>query len=175
MQDARIFLPSLDKAQEILKQDGWVFKGKYVIHDKIYASKDPAQGLDTVFLRLRSVPNNIWEDKDFIVAIKYTELKEVGKQSIIPVKEQFDTLEAAEEYIQKNYSDTFNYVYEFDRVGWQYDFGEDQIDLEDIEGHCSIEFKSKTTEGLQKLLDRFEAKDVITGPSVVAVRNILGR
>lgn len=175
MQDARIFLPSLDKAREILRQDGWEFKGKYSIHDKIYSSKDKSQGLEKVFLRLRHIPINIWPDKEFVVAIKYTDLQEIGKKSIIPVKQDFDTLAEAEEFIRKNYSDTFEFTYEFDRIGWQNDLNGDQIDLEDIEGHYSIEFKSKTPEGLKKLLMRFDAVDVISGPSVVAVRDLLGR
>ena len=74
MFDARIFLNELESARIILNKNQAVLKGEYSIHDAIYASKNPKQGIDKVFLRLRSVPINIWNQKSFIVAIKHTEL-----------------------------------------------------------------------------------------------------
>jgi hypothetical protein len=65
--------------------------------------------------------------------------------------------------------------FEYGCIGWQYDMGEDQVDLEDIEGHFSIEFKSKTVEGLKNLLEVFGITEVIRGPTVVAVKERLGR
>lgn len=173
MFDARIFLNEIDTARKILNDNQALFKGDYVIHDAIYASKDPLVGIDKVFLRLRSVPKNIWPEKPFIVAVKLTELKQIGKQSIIPVKKFFDSKNEAEQFIQNTYADQFDFLYEFDRNGWQYDLGQDQIDLEYIEGHYSIEFKSPTEVGLQKLLALFNARDIIQGPSVVAIRDLL--
>ncbi len=175
MFDARIFTSTLKDAEEILKRENAAYKGEYSIKDIIYKSKDPEQGLDKVFLRLRLVPNNIWNEKPVIVAIKNTELKTVGKQSIIPLKKEFDTEAEARKYIEENYLDQFEFVFEFERIGWQYFIGEDGIDLEDIEGHYSIEFKSKTEEGLQKLLRLFGIKneEVIKGPSVVAIWDLL--
>lgn len=130
-----------------------------------------------MFLRLRHVPINIWNEKQYIVAIKNTELKGVGKQSIIPVKEQFDSEEEARDFINKNYADTFDFSYDFSRKGWQYFIGEDGIDLEDVEnGYFTIEFKSETEEGLERLLKLFEVdhEEVIKGPSVVAIQKLLG-
>ena len=175
MFDARTFLNGLDRAKEVLKNNGADFKGEYTIHDIIYKSKNPEEGLNEVFLRLRLVRQNIWDEKPFIVAIKNTEIKKVGKQSIIPVKKQFDTREEAEKFLQENYLDKFEYDFEFDRVGWQYFIGKDGVDLEEIEGYYSIEFKSRVEENLQKLLDLFGVKDIITGSSVVKIKEILNR
>jgi hypothetical protein len=79
----------------------------------------------------------------------------------------------AKQFIKSNYADTFEYSFTFERTGWQYDIDKNQIDLEDIEGYPSIELKSSTEEDLHKLLKFFEAKNVITGPSVVAIKKIL--
>ncbi len=174
MFDARNFIQDLEPAKKILEAQGAVLKGHYVIHDCIYKATDGTL-IDSVFLRLRLVPVNIWNEKAVIVAIKNTQKKEVGKVSVIPLKKEFDTKEEAEVFIQQNYASQFTFDFEFDREGWQYDLGEDQVDLENIEGHCSIEFKSKTEEGLRKLLDLFNAEDLIRGPSVVAIKKILGR
>lgn len=175
MFDARTFPNSLDPTRRILEEGGWQFKGEYLIRDEIYKSKDPEQTLDKVFLRLRFVPLNIWNEKEVIVAIKNTELQGVGKKSIIPVKEQFDLESDARTFIDKNYSDSFEKDFEFSRRGWQYDLDGDQVDLEDIEGHASIEYKSKTEEGLRRLLNVFGVanEDVIQGPSVVVVRDMM--
>lgn len=173
MLEARTFVDTLENAREILEKEVAIFRGHYVIKDVVFSSTDKSLPLEKVFLRLRLIPENIWNEKDVIVVIKQTELQEVGKNSIVPVRKEFDTEEEAREFIEKNYSQEFEFAYEFEREGWQYDMGEYQIDLEDIEGHKSIEFKSKTVEGLQNLLDTFGIKDVIQGPSVVEVRKIL--
>lgn len=174
MYDARIFLNTLDDAKEVLKKNNFEFKGEYTIHDIIYTAKS-GEPLEKVFLRLRIISKNIWNDKPVVVAIKNTEIKEIGKQSIIPLKKQFDTEEEGRTFIEQHYLDQFECLYEFDRIGWQYDSGTDQVDLEDIEGHYSIEFKSETEEGLAKLVNLFDAKGIISGPSVVAIKEILKR
>ena len=173
MFDARIFIDSLDDARAILRKENADYKGEYIIHDIIYRSKDPNVGLEKSFLRLRIVPKNIWNERPVNVVIKNTEIREVGKKSIIPVRQDFDTREEAEKFIEDNYLGDFEYDYEFDRTGWQYFIGEDGVDLEDIEGHMSIEFKSKTEDGLRSLMQKFNARDPIRGPSVVKVREIL--
>lgn len=175
MFDARIFLNSLEEARRVLQRHHAVHKGDYEIVDSIYRSVDASQPLEKVFLRLRAVPQNIWDEKPYIVSIKNTELKNVGKQSIIPVKKQFDTEREAQEYISQNHLDNFVYDFVCHRFGEQYFIGEDGVDLEIIEGHPSIEFKSKTEDGLQKLLQLFNvsADQVIKGPSVVAIKKIL--
>jgi hypothetical protein len=175
MIDARFFVEELETARRVLATLGADYKGEYVIHDAIYTRHTPPQDIADVFLRLRSVPKNIWDEKPFIVALKQTEQKVIGKQSHIPVKKQFDTQEAAQAFIDTQYGNSFSLLYEFDRVGWQYNIGTDQVDLEDIEGHYSIECKSPTEEGLQKLLLHFNPAQIIVGPSVVAVKELLGR
>lgn len=175
MFDARNFVTTLEDAKEKLLKLKADYRGEYFIHDAIYRSKDTSQGLDKVFLRLRNVSKNIWNEKQFIVSIKNTEIKEVGKQSIIPVKIQFDTEFEAKNFIEQNYSNHFEFDFDFSRKGSQYFIGEDGVDLEDIEGHYSIEFKSKTEDGLKKLLSAFNAEDIIVGPSVVAVKNLLNK
>lgn len=177
MLDARTFPPNLTTARTILTEKNWNFKGEYEIRDLIYKSKDPSQTLATVFLRLRFIPLNIWNEKQVIVSIKNTELKSVGKQSIIPVKEQFDIEADARAFIEQNYSDTFEFDFEFSRRGWQYDLNGDQVDIEEIESYASIEYKSKTEEGLRALLDTFGVTDdeVLKGPSVIEMRNRIVR
>ncbi len=173
MFDARTFPQTLETARAVLESEGAVLKGDYEIKNKIYKHKTEA--LEKVFLRLRTIPKNIWNDKPVIVSIKNTEVKQVGKQSIISFKKEFDTEKEAEDFIAENYANDFTFDFEFGCIGWQYFLGDDGVDLEMIEGNPSIEFKSKTQQGLQNLLTQFGVKgeEVIKGPSVVAVRRLL--
>jgi len=177
MIEARIFVNDLDNAKEILRQENAELKGKYKIYDTIYRNVDKSIPLIEEFLRLRIIPENIWEDKEVILALKRTELHKVGKDSYIPIKLQYDKREEAEEYYEQNLKDEYVKDFAFWRIGWQYRLPNgDEVDLEIVEDrYPSIELKSETDAGLEKILDKFNVKkeDVITGPSVVAVRNIL--
>jgi adenylate cyclase class IV len=177
MLEARTFVKKekLEEVRAKLQNLGAVFRGDYEIHNSIYSSINPILPLSDVFLRLRTIPKNIWDEKAVVVTIKQTKLEKVGKNSIIPLKKFFDKENEALDFIRENYSNQFRHAFDFSTRGSQYDMGEDQIDLEDIEGHPSIELKSQTIEGLENLLKAFEISDVIKGPSVVAVRMLLGR
>lgn len=108
MYDARIFTDTLENARKLLIEMGSTFKGEYRINDKIYASKDTRLGLEKTFLRLRHIPQNIWNEKAFIVAIKNTEILDIGKKSAIPVKKEFDTEAEAARFVEENYSTILN-------------------------------------------------------------------
>ncbi len=173
MFDARIFPQTLDTARTILEKNGAVLKGDYAITNKIYKHK--TEPLEKVFLRLRTIPKNIWNEGAIIVSIKNTEIQQVGKQSVVSFKKEFDTEREAAQFITENYANDFTFDFEFNCIGWQYFLGDDGVDLEIIEGHPSIEFKSKTQQGLQNLLAKFGVRDeeVIKGPSVVAAKRLL--
>jgi hypothetical protein len=175
MLEARAFVAEIESARKILEEKA-VFKGEYVCRDAIYISIDSSKSLADEFLRLRVNEKNIWSEKDVIVAIKQTEKKEVGKNSVIPLRKEFDTEEEARNYIEKNLLDKFKFDFKFTRTGWQYDLAGGQVDLERVEdlSNCyTIEVKSPTEEGLKKLLNMFQIDSVITGPSVVEVKKLL--
>lgn len=177
MIEARVFVESLDNEKKVLKQENAELKGKYKIHDTIYRSINKDVSLIDEFLRLRVVPENIWNEKEVILALKQTQLRKIGKNSHIPIKLQFDKRGEAEEYYAQNLQDKYVKDFEFWRIGWQYFLPNgDVADLEIIEDkYPSIELKSGTDKGMEKLLSRFNIQkhDVITGPSVVAVRDLL--
>ncbi len=177
MIEARVFVDSLDDAKNILKQENAELKGKYKIHDTIYRNVDKNIPLIEEFLRLRVVPENIWDEKGVILALKQTLLGKVGKNSHIPLKLQYDVREDAEEYYRQNLEDEYVKDFDFWRIGWQYFLPNGEVvDLEIVEDkYPSIEFKSDTGDNLEKLLGKFSVNkaSVITGPSVVAIRDIL--
>lgn len=177
MIEARVFVDNLDDAKDILEQESAQLRGRYKIHDTIYRSVDKNVPLIEEFLRLRVVPENIWEDKKVVLALKQTELHAVGKNSHVPAKLQFNEREEAEAYYEQNLRDSYARDFDFWRIGWQYLLPNGNVvDLEIIEdNYPSIELKAETDADMEKLLNTFNVKkeDVITGPSVVAVRDIL--
>lgn len=177
MIEARVFVDSLDAARNTLEQENAELQGRYKIHDTIYRNVDTSIPLVEEFLRLRVIPENIWDEKQVILALKQTDLHIVGKSSRVPMKLQYDNYEDAEEYYEQNLKDEYVKEFDFWRIGWQYLLPNGNVvDMEIIEDkHPTIELKSNTDTGMEKLLDAFDIKkmDVITGPSVVAVRDIL--
>jgi hypothetical protein len=179
MIEARIFTDSLDDARSRLAALGGENQGRYVINDEIYRNVDETVSLADEFLRLRVVPENIWDEKPVILALKQTKLRSLGKDSQIPLKLQFDTKEEAKAYYDQHLKDEYVFDFSFSRVGWQYFLpNSDVVDLEILEDkYPSIEFKSKTDEGMKRLLGMFAVNegDVVRGPSVVAFKPVLQR
>jgi adenylate cyclase class IV len=176
MIEARSFVPEIETTRKILEDNGAVFKGEYVLSDRIYSSFNPPKGLDDEFLRLRIYQKNIWPQKDVILAVKIHDQKEIGVDAAVPLKKGFDTVEEAESFIQNNLLDKYKYEYEFNRTGWQYTLDEYEIDLErvdDLEDFYTVEFKANTVEGLRQLEKLLELKDIIRGPIASHMKNIL--
>lgn len=179
MIEARIFINEIDGIRERLEAAGATNRGRYSIDDTVYRNIDTSITLGDEFLRLRVIPENIWDEKPVILALKQTRLRKVGKNSHIPLKLQFDTKGEAEEYYEAHLKNDFIFDFSFSRIGWQYFLSNgDVVDLEIIEDeYPSIELKSETDDGLERLLGEFGVKqaEVIAGPSVVAVRDVLKR
>jgi hypothetical protein len=177
MIEARVFTDDIEPVRNLLDQIGAINQGRYVIHDDIYHSNDPSVSLTEEFLRLRVIPENIWDEEPVILALKQTELRQLGKNSHIPLKLQFDEKEEAQVYYETHLKLNFTFDYSFSRIGWQYFLPNgDVVDLEILEDkYPSIEFKSTTDEGIRRLLSMFAIADdaVMKGPSVVAFKDVL--
>lgn len=177
MIEARIFIDDIEPARDKLIKLGATDQGRYVIDDEVYRNIDNTVSLTDEFLRLRVIPENIWDEKSVILALKQTKLRTLGKNSHIPLKLQFDTKEEAAAYYEEHLKDAYTFDFSFSRVGWQYFLPNgDVVDLEILEDkYPSIEFKSHTDEGIQLLLGKFAVADhrVMRGPSVVAFKDVL--
>ncbi len=176
MIEARSFVFEIETTRKILEENGATLKGEYLQEDRIYSSYTPPKDLDDEFLRLRIYHKNIWPQKDVIVAVKIHEQKEIGVDTEVPLKKEFDSVEEAEKFIEENLLDTYKYEYTFTRTGWQYALGEDEVDLEkvdDLKDFYTVEFKSETVEGLKKLESLLQLKDVILGPIASHMKELL--
>lgn len=176
MIEARTFVTEIETTKKILEENGAVFKGEYVLTDKIYSSYNPPKGLDDEFLRVRTHHTDIWNNPHVLVAVKIHEQKEIGVDTVVPLKKGFETEEEALKFVSENLMDQYKYEYEFSRTGWQYSLGEDEIDLErvdDLQDFYTVEFKSNTVEGLKRLETLLQLKDVIRGPIASHMKELI--
>jgi len=178
MIEARTFVLEIDTIKKLLEDNDAVLKGEYVITDKIYSSYNPPKGLDDEFLRVRTHLKDIWNNPNVLVAVKIHEQKEIGVDTVVPLKKGFETEEEALAFVNENLLNQYNYEYEFNRTGWQYSLGEDEVDLErvdDLENFYTIEFKSSTIDGLKRLETLLELKNVIRGPIASHMKELLNK
>lgn len=113
-----------------------------------------------------------------LLSLKKIQRKEIGKDSLISLRKEFDTEEEGKKYISDNFSEDFTFDLEFTRTGWQYDLGEDQIDLEkveDIRDCYTIEIKSKTVGGLQRLACMFELDSFVKTTTLGEIKKLLSK
>ncbi len=178
MIEARTFVSEIDTVRKVLEESGAIFKGEYVLTDKIYSSYNPLKRLDDEFLRVRTHHKDIWNNPNVLVAVKIHEQKEIGVDTIVPLKKGFETENETLVFVNENLLDQYRYEYEFNRTGWQYSLGEDEIDLErvdDLENFYTVEFKSNTVEGLKRLETLLKLKDVIRGPIASHMKELLDK
>ncbi|MBP9766048.1 MAG: hypothetical protein KBD12_02370 [Candidatus Pacebacteria bacterium] len=180
MIEARSFISDkeIKEIEKILKDNNTIFMGEYILLDRIYSSYNPKKELDDEFLRVRTHYKEIWGNPYVLVAVKIHEQKEIGVDTVSPIKKGFETEEEALKFVSENLLDQYKYEYEFNRSGWQYSLGEDEIDLErvdDLENFYTIEFKSNTVEGLKKLENLFNLKNVIRGPIASHMKELLDK
>jgi hypothetical protein len=177
MIEARAFGVDIEKIRRILEQKGAISSDKFEIHDTIYVRKDGSASIADEFLRLRVVPLNVWVDKPVIVSIKRTKLHDLGKESAIPSRIEFDTNEEAVLYIKKNLAAQYTVDFSYSRIGWQYILPNgDVADLEIIENkYNSVEIKSDTDAGIARLANELHIDPslFIKGPSASAVKELL--
>ena len=176
MIEARTFVLEVNTARKILEENKARFKGEYALRDKIYSSYNPLKGLDEEFLRVRIYQKNIWNDSNVVVAVKIHEQKEIGVDTVVPLKKGFETEGEALRFVEENLLNQYKYEFEFNRTGWQYNLGDDQVDLErvdDLKDFYTIEFKSNTVEGLKKLETLLKLENVIRGPIASHMKELI--
>lgn len=178
MLEARTFVSEIESTKKALEEAAAIFKGEYRCRDLIFIPNNSDKPFGEEFLRLRINEINIWKEKNVIVVIKQVQRKELGKDSLIPLRKEFDAEIEARKYIEENLINDFTFDFEFTRTGWQYDLGEDQIDLEkfdNIPNHYTIEIKSKTAEGLKDLAHKFNLDYFVKGAMLGEVKKILSQ
>ncbi len=159
MKEARAKIKSIEKARSALEKLGAKFKSTYAFTDNIYFKKDGKKDLREEFMRARSYKENNWDTKDVVFVHKKIEWSGSTKTSNVLLKEEFDTLDEAENRIQ-DVEKSFSYA----RKGWEYTLGDAHIFVEDIEGlGPSVEIEADDEKTIDDLFNKLDATERITG------------
>ena len=155
MIEGRALILNIKQTRKKLTDMGAVFKGNYVFKDIIFTPKKTNYNLSEEFLRVRVYAINNWSTKKAVLVRKQIEFKKTEKIDNIILKKEFDTEQEAIDFITAKLGTEFERSLEYEREGWQYDFGKHRTFVEDIKGYKpSIEIEANSEEEIETLFDK---------------------
>ena len=152
-----------DNVDEVINKYDMKFKVDFAFYDLIYVNKNGASITDDT-LKIRVYQINHWKSKNVLVIRKVAPLVNGSKEDKVLLKEEFDTVEEAQEFVDANLLDEYDFAFKLQKTGIQY--GNDKVDLwkEDVEKvGLSVEVGSEDEELMEQVfsdLDVDERLDV---------------
>ena len=148
-----------DNVDEIIKRYGLELKCDFSFYDLIYASKNGTSITDDT-LKIRVYQINHWKCKNVLLIRKLTYLNSDFKSDSVALREEFDTVEEAQKYIDDKLSKDYSYAFKLQKSGVQY--GNEKVDLwkEDIlDLGLSVEIGSEDEELIEKILNSLDFQE----------------
>ncbi len=141
MIEKRALVKDLKETRATIEKLGVKFKSNYIFRDIIFLSRE--KGVLDDIVRVRVYIKSNWPTKKVVLIKKKNEWANQTKRSNIFLKKEFDKEKEAFDFIKERLPE-FIRGPEYEREGWQYDFDDCQIFLEDIKGFKpSIEIESE--------------------------------
>lgn len=174
MIEGRALISDIEQTRKKLTDMGAVLNSNYAFKDIIFVPKKANYNLSEDFLRVRVYTKNNWPTKKAVLVRKQTEFKEIGKIDNIILKKEFDTEQEATDFIAAELGTEFERGFDYEREGWQYDFGKHRIFVEDIKGYKpSIEIEADSEEEIETLFDKIGIIEKIHASMPEVMRGIL--
>ena len=148
-----------DNTDEVINKYDLKFKGDFSFYDLIYASKSGTSITDDT-LKIRVYQINHWKCKNVLLIRKLTYLNSNFKNDSVTLREEFDTVEEAQKYIDDKLSKDYSYAFKLQKSGIQY--GNEKVDLwkEDIlDLGLSVEIGSEDEELIEEILNSLDFKE----------------
>lgn len=174
--EKRCKIKDIDEARKVVELIGGIFKGHYSATDIIFKSKktDPEKGAGVIVLRMFEINNR--QTKNFILTHKIAEWDDKIKTDKIVLKETFDSMEEATNFIIDHYGVWIEEDYMYSRKGWEYHLDKSNIFIEDIEKLGStIEIESENKKELENLFKHLETIECFSEPVSEVMRKLLGK
>ena len=121
-----------DNVDAVINKYNMRFKVDFAFYDLIYVNKNGASITDDT-LKIRVYQINHWKSKNVLVIRKVAPLVNGSKEDKVLLKEEFDTVEEAQAFVDANLLDEYDFAFKLQKTGIQY--GNDKVDLwkEDVE------------------------------------------
>lgn len=156
--EARGKINNIKDARNMAEKIGGIFKGFYSATDIIFKTKkvDPEKGVIT--LRIFKINNR--QTKNYIFIHKIAEWYGKTKTDKVILKERFDTMEEALDFMTDHYGDGLKEDYKYSREGWEYNLDDSGIFIECIEKlGPTVEIESENKSDLENLFKLFEVSE----------------
>ncbi len=175
MIEGRALISNIEQTRKKLADLGAAFNSNYAFKDIIFVPKKAECNLSDDFLRVRVYTKNNWPTKKVVLVRKQTEFKDTGKIDNIILKKEFDAEQEAVDFVATELETEFERGFEYEREGWQYDFGKHRIFVEDIKGYKpSIEIEADSEE-IESLFTKIGVIEKIRVSIPEVMRRILKR
>ena len=148
-----------DNVDEVIKKYDLKFKCDFSFYDLIYVNKDGTSITDDT-LKIRVYQINHWNSKNVLVIRKVAPLINGSKEDKVLLREDFDTVEEAKEYVNDNLLNEYEFAFKLQKSGNQY--GNDDLDLwkEDVINlGISVEIGSEDETLLEEAFNSLDIKE----------------
>ena len=148
-----------DNVDEVIKKYDLKFKCDFSFYDLIYVNKDGTSITDDT-LKIRVYQINHWNSKNVLVIRKVAPLINGSKEDKVLLREEFDTVEEAKEYVNDNLLNEYEFAFKLQKSGNQY--GNDDLDLwkEDVINlGISVEIGSEDETLLEEAFNSLDIKE----------------
>ena len=170
--EIRCKIKNIKGAMDIAEKIGGVSKGYYSNTDIIF--KIGKTYPEKEIIRLRAFKINNRQTKNFVLFHKAADWEGNIKIDRIILKERFDTMEEAIDFIKYYYGDDIKEGYEYSREGWEYHLNKSKIFIEDIEKlGPTIEIEAESKRDLENLLKFFGTTECFSEPTPEIMRKLL--
>ncbi len=172
--EERCKIKGIEIGRKIAELIGGTFKGYYSATDIIFKFKndDPEKGV--IVLRAFNINNR--NTKNFTLTQKKAEWINKIKIDHIFLKEKFDTMKEATDFITHHYGESIKEDFSYSRDGWEYHLNNCRIFIENIENiGPTIEIESDNKEDLEKLIKQFNVTECFSEPVSETMRKLKDR
>lgn len=148
-----------DNVDEVVSKYGLEFKCDFAFYDLVYVNKNGTPITDDT-LKIRVYQSNHWKSKDVLVIRKVAPLINGSKEDKVLLREEFDTVEEAQEYVNNNLLKEYEFAFKLQKTGIQY--GNEKIDLwkEDIlDLGLSVELGSSDEKLLEEVFNSLDIEE----------------
>ena len=172
--ETRCKIKDINDARNVAEKIGGIFKGHYSTTDIIFKVEKIDSEKEIIVLRHFKINNR--KTKNFILTHKMPEWMDKIKTDRTILKEKFDTMEEALNFMKDHYGSDLKDGYEYSREGWEYHLDMSRIFIENIEKlGPTIEIEAENKRDLENLLKSFKTIECFSESTSEIMRKLLGK
>lgn len=141
---------------ESIKQLNLNKKSDFAFYDLIYLNRNGASITEDT-LKIRVYQKTEWDTKNVLVIRKTAPVINGVKEDKVLLREEFDTVEEALNFVNKNLSNEYEYKLKLEKTGVEYNNDGLSVWIENIKDvGTSIEFGSESSEIIENAISSFD-------------------